>query len=130
MQPRTLGQVRDLLHHHHLFELNVTVVVTGASDGIGKEFALQLAAAGFNILLVARNQEALTSVAAEIGASILLIRVYVAHVPSVASKTAGKVQTRIQLIDFAKNDPAALNALKAVLGGLDIGILGKYLPFP
>ncbi|KAF8553135.1 NAD(P)-binding protein [Imleria badia] len=81
-------------------------VVTGASDGIGKEFALQLAAAGFNILLVARNQAALTSVAAEI-----------------ASKMAGKVQTRIQLIDFAKNDPAALNALKSVLTGLDVGVL-------
>lgn len=45
-------------------------VVTGASDGIGKEFALQLAAAGFNILLVARNEAALTSVATEIGVFI------------------------------------------------------------
>jgi len=81
-------------------------VVTGASDGIGKEFALQLAATGFNILLVARNEGTLTSVAAEI-----------------ASKTAGKVETRIQLVDFAKNDPSALNALQSVLSGLDVGIL-------
>jgi len=28
-------------------------VVTGASDGIGKEFAIQLGSAGFNVLLVA-----------------------------------------------------------------------------
>jgi 17beta-estradiol 17-dehydrogenase / very-long-chain 3-oxoacyl-CoA reductase len=81
-------------------------VVTGASDGIGKEFALQLAAAGFNILLVARNEAALTSVATEI-----------------ASKTAGKVETRIQLVDFAKNDPAALDAFKSVVNGLEIGVL-------
>ncbi|KAF8129950.1 hypothetical protein EV363DRAFT_1219869 [Boletus edulis] len=81
-------------------------VITGASDGIGKEFALQLAAAGFNTLLVARNEAALTSVAAEI-----------------ASKTAGKVEARIQLVDFAKNDPSALNALKSVVSGLDVGIL-------
>ncbi|KAF8435359.1 hypothetical protein L210DRAFT_3648549 [Boletus edulis BED1] len=81
-------------------------VVTGASDGIGKEFALQLAAAGFNILLVARNQAALASVAADI-----------------ARNTAGKVEARIQLIDFAKDDPATLNALKSVLHSLDVGIL-------
>ncbi|KAF8837135.1 NAD(P)-binding protein [Paxillus ammoniavirescens] len=81
-------------------------VVTGASDGIGKEFALQLAAAGFNILLVARKEAMLSAVATEI-----------------ANKTAGKVETRIQLIDFAKNDPAALSALKTVLGSLDIGVL-------
>jgi 17beta-estradiol 17-dehydrogenase / very-long-chain 3-oxoacyl-CoA reductase len=41
-------------------------VVTGATDGIGKEFALQLAKAGFNIIVVARNQELLTQTANEI----------------------------------------------------------------
>ena len=56
------------------FKLNITLVVTGASDGIRKEFALQLAAAGFNILLVARNEAALTSVAAEIGAFLFFRR--------------------------------------------------------
>ena len=42
-------------------------VVTGATDGIGKEFAFQLAKAGFNILLVSRTAEKLKTVAAEIG---------------------------------------------------------------
>jgi 17beta-estradiol 17-dehydrogenase / very-long-chain 3-oxoacyl-CoA reductase len=42
-------------------------VVTGASDGIGREFSLQLAAAGFNILLVARNRDSLATLAEEIG---------------------------------------------------------------
>ena len=42
-------------------------VVTGATDGIGKEFALQLAKAGFNVFLVARNTSLLSSVGAEIG---------------------------------------------------------------
>lgn len=42
-------------------------VVTGATDGIGKEFALQLARAGFNILLVARNKNLLSTTADEIG---------------------------------------------------------------
>lgn len=42
-------------------------IVTGASDGIGKEFAFQLAKAGFNVFLVARNLELLDAAAAEIG---------------------------------------------------------------
>ncbi|CAK5264335.1 unnamed protein product, partial [Mycena citricolor] len=41
-------------------------VVTGASDGIGKEFATQLAGQGFNVLLVARNAAVLNTVAEEI----------------------------------------------------------------
>ena len=42
-------------------------VVTGATDGIGKEFAFQLAKAGFNILLVSRTADKLKTVAADIG---------------------------------------------------------------
>jgi len=45
---------------------NLRTVVTGATDGIGREFALQLAAKGFNILLVSRTQAKLDTVAAEI----------------------------------------------------------------
>jgi 17beta-estradiol 17-dehydrogenase / very-long-chain 3-oxoacyl-CoA reductase len=30
-------------------------LVTGASDGIGKEYSMQLAKSGFNIILMARN---------------------------------------------------------------------------
>jgi 17beta-estradiol 17-dehydrogenase / very-long-chain 3-oxoacyl-CoA reductase len=44
-------------------------VVTGASDGIGREFAIQLGLAGFNVLLVARNAKMLNDVAVEIGRS-------------------------------------------------------------
>ena len=47
------------------------------------------------------------------------------HIPLVASKTAGKVETRIHLIDFAKDDLAALDALKAVVDGLAVGVLGE-----
>ena len=42
-------------------------MVTGATDGIGKEFALQLAKAGFNIFLVSRNVKTLEETGQEIG---------------------------------------------------------------
>ena len=40
--------------------------MTGASDGIGKEYAIQLARRGFNVALVARNKEKLDAVAQEV----------------------------------------------------------------
>lgn len=43
-------------------------VVTGASDGIGKGFALELAAGCYNLVLVARNKDKLAAVAKEITA--------------------------------------------------------------
>lgn len=47
------------------------IVVTGATDGIGREFALQLAKAGFNILIVSRSPDKLALVSSEIGSSFL-----------------------------------------------------------
>ena len=41
-------------------------IVTGASDGVGKEYAMQLAKRGFNIVLIARNKEKLEGVALEV----------------------------------------------------------------
>lgn len=43
-------------------------VVTGASEGIGREYALQLAKKGFNVLVAARNKTALDALVKEIGA--------------------------------------------------------------
>src|SRR6267142_4510772 len=40
-------------------------IITGASSGIGKALAFEFASGGFNVLLVARNVEALAEVAAE-----------------------------------------------------------------
>ncbi len=46
-----------------------TALVTGASQGIGRAIALQLAALGARVVLAARNQGKLEAVAAEIAAS-------------------------------------------------------------
>lgn len=48
-------------------QLTRWIVVTGASDGIGREYAIQLAKKGLNVLVVARNETALRSVTDEIG---------------------------------------------------------------
>ncbi|KAF9460745.1 3-ketoacyl-CoA reductase [Collybia nuda] len=80
-------------------------VVTGASDGIGKEFAFQLARARFNILLVARNQALLDATASEI------------------EKIYPGVLTATHSIDFAKNNGNAYESLAKELTGKDIGIL-------
>jgi len=45
---------------------NSYAFVTGASDGIGKEFCRQLALKNFNIILLARNQKKLEEAAADI----------------------------------------------------------------
>ncbi|KAF8629872.1 hypothetical protein AX15_003231 [Amanita polypyramis BW_CC] len=80
-------------------------VVTGASDGIGKEFSIQLAKAGFNICLVARNKSALETTAAEI-----------------QNKYSG-ISTRTHSIDFSIPDEAAYATLSGVLGDLNVGVL-------
>jgi 17beta-estradiol 17-dehydrogenase / very-long-chain 3-oxoacyl-CoA reductase len=80
-------------------------VVTGASDGIGREFAIQLAKGGFNIILVARNPTKLGEVAS-----------------AIAEKSAG-VQTKIVTVDFAARDEAAFKTLESEVSGLDIGVL-------
>ncbi|KAF8893897.1 3-ketoacyl-CoA reductase [Infundibulicybe gibba] len=80
-------------------------VVTGASDGIGKEFSFQLAKAGFNIFLVARNPQLLTATASDI-----------------ENKYPG-AQTQTHSIDFSKNDEVAYNKLTKAFEGLDIGVL-------
>ena len=40
--------------------------ITGASSGIGKEFANQYAEKGFDLILIARNREAMEQVAREV----------------------------------------------------------------
>lgn len=45
----------------------MVLVVTGPSDGIGREFAIYLAKAGFNLLLISRSEEKLKELAEECG---------------------------------------------------------------
>lgn len=80
-------------------------MITGASDGLGKEFALQIARAGFNVLLVSRTESKLISLADEI-----------------KSKNPA-TQTKILAMDFAQNKDSDYEQLKGLVDGLDIAIL-------
>ncbi|RAL58971.1 hypothetical protein DID88_009262 [Monilinia fructigena] len=82
-------------------------VVTGASDGLGKEYAIQLAQKGFNIVLISRTESKLQTLASEI-----------------QTKYAGSnIQTKILAMDFSANRDEDYAKLKALVDGLDVGIL-------
>ncbi len=70
---------------------NRTVLVTGASSGIGRETALAFAAAGSNVVLVARRAKALAGVAARArksGATVLVAPADVTKPAEVAARSA------------------------------------------
>lgn len=79
-------------------------VITGASDGIGKEYALQLSAKGYNLYLVSRTQSKLDTLAAEI-------------------KAKNNVKVKILAMDFAANNDSDYAKFQAGLEGLEISIL-------
>ena len=77
-------------------------LVTGASAGIGKEFAVRLAAQGFNLVLVAR-------------------RVYLLQPMADELMTKYSIQTRVIGADLAGED--FLAGLRPVTDDLDIGLV-------
>ncbi|KAH6605350.1 hypothetical protein Trco_007057 [Trichoderma cornu-damae] len=82
-------------------------VVTGASDGLGKEYATQLAAKGFNLVLVSRTQSKLDTLAKEI-----------------EQRHPGKgLQVKTLAMDYARDDDADYERLREIVQGLDVGIL-------
>ncbi|EDW77325.1 uncharacterized protein Dwil_GK18149 [Drosophila willistoni] len=88
--------------------------ITGSSDGIGKEYAKELARQGINVVLIARNEEKLQKVAKEI-------------------ENESKVETKIIIADFAKGIEI-YDQLEMELDQLPISIfvnnVGMGLPGP
>ncbi|KAF2714229.1 NAD(P)-binding protein [Pleomassaria siparia CBS 279.74] len=82
------------------------VLITGASDGIGKEYALSLAAKGYNLLLVSRTSAKLESLASDI-----------------STKYGPKIATKTLAMDFSKNQDSDYARLKKLVEGLDVSIL-------
>jgi len=91
-------------------------VVTGASDGIGKVYAQELAKRGFNILLISRTKSKLEEAAAEI--------------------KSFKVKTEILAIDFNSKDESFYEEIKHTIEtkckpvGILVNNVGMSYPYP
>ncbi|KAF1386491.1 hypothetical protein PFLUV_G00095400 [Perca fluviatilis] len=83
-------------------KLGKWAVVTGATDGIGKSYAEELARRGFAMMLISRSQDKLDDVAKSL-------------------KDQFKVETRTIAVDFGKMD--IYKKIEAGLAGLEIGVL-------
>jgi len=89
-------------------------VVTGSTDGIGKEYARELARRGMSILLVSRTQEKLQKVATEIAEEF-------------------GVETEVVAVDFVEGRPV-YEDIQRHLQDKEVGVLvnnvGVMLPHP
>lgn len=77
-------------------------VVTGASDGIGRESAMTLAEAGVHLVLIARNRDRLDALARDLA-------------------TTHGIETRVVAADLGTHE--ALDTVVAETQGLDVGLL-------
>lgn len=78
-------------------DLGGMAVITGASSGLGAEFARQLAAQGYGLVLIARRRELLETLAAEL---------------------RGKYRTQAEVIVADLTDPAELERVAVYIGAL------------
>jgi len=90
-----------------LTKLGKYAVITGATDGIGKAYALSLAKRGMSIILISRTESKLKAVAEEID-----------------SKNYEDVEkTKYIVCDYSNFDSKTRERVAKELDGLDIGIL-------
>uniref|UniRef100_A0A673GJ83 3-ketoacyl-CoA reductase n=1 Tax=Sinocyclocheilus rhinocerous TaxID=307959 RepID=A0A673GJ83_9TELE len=94
-------------------KLGKWAVVTGATDGIGKSYAEELARRGFSMMLISRSQEKLDDVAKSL-------------------ESAYNVETKTIAVDYGQID--IYPKIEKGLAGLEIGVLvnnvGISYPYP
>jgi 17beta-estradiol 17-dehydrogenase / very-long-chain 3-oxoacyl-CoA reductase len=90
----------------NLKKLGKWAVVTGATDGIGKAYAMALAKKGMSVVLISRTEAKLKEVQGEI-----------------IAKGYNGVEVKYIVCDYSKFDQASKAAVKKVLDELEIGVL-------
>lgn len=90
----------------NLTKLGKYAIITGATDGIGKAYALALAKKGMSIVLISRTEAKLQAVKEEID----------------AKKFSG-VDVKYIVCDYSNFDDRAKARVKAGIAGLDVGVL-------
>lgn len=96
------NEARNKHHSSHLDRYGPWAVVTGASDGIGRAIATELAAEGFGLVLVARRKTILSKFAEDLAARY-------------------GTKTRVIQADLGSDEGTA--AVEAETGDLDVGLL-------
>lgn len=93
-----------------------TALVTGGSGGIGLEIAKVLAARGFNLVLVARNRDALEAAAGQIeGKNTVSVHVFAADLRRRESPEA--------IFDFLRNESVGIDVL---VNNAGFGLGGEF----
>ncbi len=102
-----------------------TVLVSGASKGIGAAAVRAFAAAGANVTLVARSRDSIAALAAEIGAKALAIPCDVSRAAEVEQAVAATIRT-FGRIDVIINNAGVIDPIGA-LAQTDIEAWGKSI---
>lgn len=84
-----------------------TILITGANRGIGKEIARQMAELGWQVIVAARNFEAATNVAGEIGRDAFAVRLDVTDI-AVIGQAAETIRQKFGRLDVLVNNAAIM----------------------
>ncbi len=97
----------------HISLRGQTAIVTGASRGIGEATARRLAAAGANVVLLARSSDAIEKIAGEIGDRAMALPCDMSDANAVAT-TFAQVTDRFGQLDILVNNAGVIDPITRI----------------